>query len=91
MDLATNDPETEAPWDFSDGKVRTKAMNFVKEGQPFMIICSRMCTAFFALQALNVERRDPIIVRRELECQGPRAVDHEAMLAPSPRESVLLV
>ena len=26
-----------------------------------------MCTAFSQIQALNVERRDPIIVRRELE------------------------
>ena len=31
-----------------------------------------MCTAFSRLQALNEERRDPAIVRRELEC----AKDH---------------
>ena len=67
LDLTTNDPDTGAPWDLADGKVRTKAMNLVKDGKPFMLICSPMCTAFSQIQALNVERRDPAVVRRELE------------------------
>ena len=70
--MTTHDPETGAPWDLNDGRVRTKAMNLVKEGKPYMLICSPMCTAFSQIQALNVERRDPAIVRRELD----NAKDH---------------
>ena len=72
LDLTTNDPETGAPWDLSDGEVRTKVVGLVKEAKPYMLVCSPMCTAFSRLQALNEERRDPAIVRRELEC----AKDH---------------
>ena len=32
LDLTTNDPETGTPWDLSDGKVRTRVMNLIKEG-----------------------------------------------------------
>ena len=32
-----------------------------------MVMCSPMCTAFSRLQALNEDRRDPKVVRRELE------------------------
>ena len=67
LDLTTNDPETSAPWDLSDGKVRNKVVKLIKDAKPFMIICSPMCTAFSQIQALNVERRDPGVVRRELE------------------------
>ena len=42
-------------------------MNLIKEGRPYMLVCSPMCTAFSQLQAINAERRDPAIVRRELE------------------------
>ena len=67
LDLTCNDPETGNPWDLSDGKVRTKVMGLIREGRPYMLICSPMCTAFSQIQALNVERRDPAVVRRELE------------------------
>ena len=67
LDMTTNDPETGTPWDLSDGKVRTKVLKLIMEGRPYMLVCSPMCTAFSQIQALNVERRDPAIVRRELE------------------------
>ena len=72
LDLTTNDPETGAPWDLGDGKVRSKVVKLIQEAKPYMIVCSPMCTAFSQIQALNVERRDPAVVRRELEC----AKDH---------------
>ena len=51
----------------SNGKVRNKVVALVREARPFMLVCSPMCTAFSRIQALNVERRDPAVVRRELE------------------------
>ena len=72
LDLTVNDPETGKPWDLSDGKIRTKAVNLITEGKPFMLILSPMCTAFSQIQAINKERRDPAVVRRELD----EAKDH---------------
>ena len=72
LDLSVNDPETGTPWDLSDGKIRTKAVNLITEGKPFMLILSPMCTAFSQIQAINKERRDPAVVRRELD----EAKDH---------------
>ena len=67
LDFTTNDPETGEAWDLADGKVRQKAWQLITQGKPFMVMCSPMCTAFSAIQALNKARRDPAIVRRELE------------------------
>ena len=67
LDLTTNDPETGEAWDLGDGKVRTKVVKLIQEGKPYMLVCSPMCTAFSAIQALNADRRDPAVVRRELE------------------------
>ena len=70
--MTVDDPETGKPWDLADGKTRQKAWQLIKDGKPYMVMCSPMCTAFSQIQALNKERRDPGIVRRELEC----AKDH---------------
>ena len=67
LDLTVDDPETGKPWDLSDGKVRTKVMKLINEGKPYMIIMSPICTAFSQIQAINKQRRDPKIVRQELD------------------------
>ena len=46
LDLTVNDPDTGKPWDLSDGKIRTKAVNLITEGKPFMLVLSPMCIAF---------------------------------------------
>ena len=60
-------PETNKPWDLSDGKVRAKATQLVQEGMPFCLILSPMRTAFSTIQNINKERRDPQTVKKELE------------------------
>ena len=72
LDLTVDDPETGKPWDLSDGKIRTKVMHLIAEGKPYMIVLSPMCTAFSQIQAINKGRRDPAVVRRELD----EAKDH---------------
>ena len=67
LDLTVDDPETGKPWDLSDGKIRNKVMKLINEGKPYMVIMSPMCTAFSQIQAINKDRRDPQIVRRELD------------------------
>ena len=42
LDLTTNDPETGTLCDLSDCKVRTKVMSLIREGRPYMLICSLM-------------------------------------------------
>ena len=45
LDLTVDDPETGKPWDLIDGKIRTKVMNLINEGKPYMVIMSPVCTA----------------------------------------------
>ena len=47
------DPETGCPWDLSSGKVRNKVVALIRDSRPYMLVCSPMCTAFSAIQALN--------------------------------------
>ena len=72
LDLTTVDPETGQPWDLSDGKTRTKVVELIREGKPYCLILSPMCTAFSSMQNINRDRRDPGIVTSELE----EAKDH---------------
>ena len=67
LDLTVNDPETGKPWDLSCGKIRTKVVQFIAEGKPYTIMLSPMCTAFSLIQNVNQARRDPKVVRKELE------------------------
>ena len=67
LDLTTDDPETGKPWDLGDGKTRTKVVSLINEGKPFTIILSPMCTAFSQIQAINKGRRDPAVIRREID------------------------
>ena len=67
LDLTVNDPETGQPWDLSDGKVRSKARDLIKFGKPYMVVCSPMCTAFSQMQNINKNRRDPEVIKRELD------------------------
>ena len=46
-------PETKAPWDFSNKDEQNKVEKMVTEGKPFMLISSPPCTAFSQLQGLS--------------------------------------
>lgn len=64
LDITVNQ-ETGGPWDFNILGNRRKARKLFGEQQPVLIISSVVCTAFCALQAMNGQRRDPEIVKRE--------------------------
>ncbi len=66
LDLTTNDVDGRA-WNFAEKEMRERAMAKLKAEEPQLLVGSPMCTAFSQLQAINVARRDPAIVRRELE------------------------
>ena len=72
LDLTVDDPETGKPWDLSDGKIRSKARELIKHGKPYRVVCSPMCTAFSQMQNINKNRRDPAVIKRELD----EAKDH---------------
>ena len=57
--------ESGEPWDFDLLKNRHKAWRLHDEQQPALLIGSVVCTAFSALQAVNEQRRDPEVVKRE--------------------------
>ena len=59
------DQETGESWDFDILENRIKARKLFDDQQPALIIGSVVCTAFSALQAMNEQRRDPEVVKRE--------------------------
>ena len=67
LDLTMRDPETDRPWDLSVRETQDKVRKMVREGKPFMLIGSPPCTAFSQLQGLNNHKRDPEVVRREMD------------------------
>ena len=67
LDLTMRDPETGLPWDLSVRETQDKVRKMVREGKPFMLIGSPPCTALSQLQGLNNHKRDPAVVKRELQ------------------------
>ena len=65
LDLTVVDANGVA-WDFTKVSRRDDARNLVIRTKPKVLIGSPMCKAFSALQALNQNKRDPEVVRREL-------------------------
>ena len=60
LDITMDDPEDGKPWDLSRKDKRRKLIEMVKHGKPYLLIGSRPCTAFSALQGLSEgKRRDP--------------------------------
>ena len=67
LDLTTNDPEDNQPWDFNKEEKRNKAEGLVKSKAAVLMIVSPMCAAFSRLQELNFPRTDARRVREILE------------------------
>ncbi len=65
MDLTTVDKHG-VYWDFSKSSRREEARDLLELTRPRVLIGSSMCKAFSALQALNVDKRDPEVARRQL-------------------------
>ena len=72
LDVTCDDPDDGMPWDFDIEEKRQKAERKVREEKPMVLIGSPMCTAFCTWQALNNLKRDPDVVKKELE----RAIMH---------------
>ena len=56
LDLTTNDPEDNMPWDFNKKEKRDKAEAMVKAKSSLLLMVSPMCSAFSQLQRLNFPR-----------------------------------
>ena len=67
LDLTMIDPVSGSRWDFTKADMRERALKLVRESAPFLLIGSPPCTAFSQLQAINKGRRDPEVVRTEIE------------------------
>ena len=67
LDLTRYDPKTGKAWDLSDKKVQSRVVKMVMEGKPLFLIGSPPCTAMSVMQNINKERRDPAVVRREIQ------------------------
>ena len=77
LDLTTNDPEDNMPWDFNDEGKRKKAEAMVKAKSSVLLIVSPMCAAFSRLQRLNFPKMDPKKVK---------AVSYTHLTLPTNRE-----
>ena len=64
LDITVNQENGE-PWDFDILENRLKARALYAEQRPALLVGSVICTAFSALQAMNEQRRDPEVVKRE--------------------------
>ena len=65
LDITIHD-DTGQPYDFSVKAQRDKAEALIGVQQPLLFIGSPMCTAFSVIQAINMARRDPLVVERKL-------------------------
>ena len=72
LDLTRNDPLTGMPWDLSIHADRERARDLIRTTRPLMVIGSPPCTAFSNLQGLSKNKRDPRIVKKEMD----QAVEH---------------
>ena len=67
LDLTTKDPLTNEPWDLSKRTVQERVKKLIRESEPYCIVGSPPCTPFSQLQGLNKRKRDPKVVKKELE------------------------
>ena len=71
MDLTTTD-ENGDPWNFSKQKMREKAIRFLNETKPAVLILSPPCTMFSAMQNINIHK----MKRSSTESRVQEAVAH---------------
>ena len=67
LDFTRADPQTGEAWDLSRPDVQSRVIKLVERTQPLFIIGSPPCTAFSPLQNLSKHKRDPSVVRAELD------------------------
>ena len=67
LDITMPDPEDGMPWDLSKECKRRRLRELINTTEPYFLIGSPPCTPFSNLQNLNAKRRDPEIVKKELE------------------------
>ena len=67
LDLTRSDPKTGKAWDLSDKVVQSRVVKMIQQGQPLFIIGSPPRTAMSVMQNLNRNRRDPEVIRREVQ------------------------
>ena len=67
LDLTTNGPEDNMPWDFNKQDKRDKAEAMVKAKSSLLLVVSPMCSAFSALQRLNFPRMSAAKVKEVVE------------------------
>ena len=66
IDLTEMD-EDGVPYDLTKESVRQKVKRMINEQKPFMLVMGPPCTPFSSLQALNRSKRDPEVIKAELE------------------------
>ena len=54
-------------WDFSIASQRRKAEGLLEQQRPMLLIGSPMCTPFSNIQNFNKARRDPGVVKKEID------------------------
>ncbi len=79
LDITCIDPDDGQPWDFDLKSKRDKALRLIRRQKPLFLIGSPMCTAWCTWQRLNAQKRDPMVVRREL-VKAKLHLDFVAML-----------
>ena len=67
LDLTMKDPATGRRWDLSDKRTQDRVRRLVRETEPYCIIGSPPCTPFSQLQELSRAKRDPKVMKKELE------------------------
>ena len=73
LDLTTNDPDDDQPWDFTSIEKRNKARMLLRQDKPYMLIASPMCGPFSALQTLfNYQKMD----KKDVELKLRKATEH---------------
>ena len=70
LDLTTVDTKTNQPWDLSKPEVQSRVRKLIRETQPFCVVGSPPCTAFSPLQEISRAKRDPKIMKKQLEEAG---------------------
>ena len=67
LDLTRSDPKTGKPWDLGDRTVQSRVKKMILESKPLFVIGSPPCTAFSVMQNINKDKRDPEVIKKEIE------------------------
>ena len=67
LDLTRADPATGKAWVLSKLQVQSRVTKLLRETKPLFLIGSPPCTAFSSLPHLSRAKRDPAVVKAELD------------------------